>query len=197
MTWNLRGRVLIACNCDFGCPCNYQARPTKGDCEGGWIWSIEEGHLDDVDVSGRAVAVFADWPGAIHEGGGQASGYLDVDADDQQREALTRLVQGKIGGPWAIFSATYQLAGPHPARFQLTFAEHDSTAVVGDAAELTLQPIRNPVTGDPVHPEMVLPEGMVVHRAALAASAVFRVHDGVSYDHSGQYAAFGPFHYQG
>lgn len=33
--WNLRGTVLIACNCDYGCPCNFNALPTKGHCEGG------------------------------------------------------------------------------------------------------------------------------------------------------------------
>lgn len=42
---------------------------------------------------------------------------------------------------------------------------------------------------------MVLPEGLVVKRGRLAASKVFQVRDGIRYDHSGQYAAFGPFTY--
>jgi hypothetical protein len=42
---------------------------------------------------------------------------------------------------------------------------------------------------------IVLPEGLVLKRAALAASKVFRVGDGLDFDHSGQYAAFGRFAY--
>jgi hypothetical protein len=38
--WALRGTVMIACNCDYGCPCNVNGRPTNGDCEGGWTWHI-------------------------------------------------------------------------------------------------------------------------------------------------------------
>lgn len=197
MSWNLSGNVLIACNCDWGCPCNFNAPPTHGDCEGGWIWSIDEGEVDGIDLRGRAIAVFADWPGAIHHGGGQASVYIDDDADDPQVEALTQVLRGEIGGPWSIFINTYELDGPHRARFKVDVADHASTATVEGVAELELQPIRNPVSGAEVHPEMVLPEGLIVKRGGLAASKVFRVHGGVAYDHSGKYAAFGPFSYSG
>jgi hypothetical protein len=42
---------------------------------------------------------------------------------------------------------------------------------------------------------VLLPEGLVVKRGGLAASAVFRVKDELALDHSGQYAAFGRFQY--
>lgn len=194
-TWNLRGTILIACNCDWGCPCNFNARPTHGDCEGGWVWLIDEGAVEDTSVAGCALALFADWPGAIHEGGGQAVCYINDDADDAQAAALGRMARGELGGPWGIFITTYELDGPRTARFETTMAEHASTVTVGDAAEIALQPIRNPVSGAEVHPEVVLPEGLVLKRGSLAASKVFRVHDGIAYDHSGRYAAFGPFDY--
>jgi len=197
MSMQLNGNVLIACNCDWGCPCNFNALPTHGDCEGGWVWSIDDGEVDGVDVSGRSVAVFADWPGAIHDGGGEASAYLDDGADDAQTQVLTRLLRGECGGPWSIFINTYEIDGPHRARFDVDIADHASTATVEGAAELSLQPIRNPVSGADVHPEMVLPEGLIVNHAGLAASKVFRVHGGVSFDHSGKYAAFGHFTYNG
>ncbi len=41
--WQLTGQVLVSCNCDWGCPCNFNARPTTGKCEGGWTWHIERG----------------------------------------------------------------------------------------------------------------------------------------------------------
>ena len=159
--------------------------------------SIDEGQVGDVELGGRAVAVFADWPGAIHEGGGQASVYIDDGAGDPQVEALTQVLRGEIGGPWSIFINTNVLDGPHRARFDVNVADHASTATVDGVAELELQPIRNPVSGAEVHPEMVLPEGLIMKRGGLAASKVFRVHAGVTYDHSGKYAAFGPFSYSG
>jgi hypothetical protein len=58
-----------------------------------------------------------------------------------------------------------------------------------------MQTIRNPVTKAEVHPEVVLPEGLVIKRGGLGASTVFRVRDELALDHSGQYAAFGRFEY--
>jgi hypothetical protein len=195
--WKLSGRVLISCNCDWGCPCNFQAPPSRGKCEGGWVWAIEQGHVGDVRVDGLRIALYSDWPGAIHEGGGRAVCYMDERADDAQRDALTRLLRGQLGGPWGIFSNTYQLEGPEPARFELELADYNSRVRIGDAVELELQTMRNPVTQAEVHPEMVLPEGLVLKRGKLAASKVFKVSDGIAYDHSGQYAAFGGFEYGG
>ena len=195
MAWGAKGDVLIACNCDWGCPCNFNARPSRGHCEGGWIWVIEKGHADDVRLDTLGLALFAKWPGAIHEGGGRAVCYLDERAEPSQRAALTRLLRGEFGGPWGIFIKTYDLAAPAAARFDVHLAEHGSRASIGSAVELQMHTIRNPVTQAEVHPEVVLPEGLVVKRGGMAASTVFRVRDGIELDHSGQYAAFGRFEY--
>lgn len=194
-TFRVTGDVLIACNCDWGCPCNFNARPTKGFCQGGWIWSIESGQVDGVAVDGLGVAVFSKWPGAIHDGGGRATCYIDARANDAQAAALTRVVRGELGGPWGLFIKTYALAAPVFAPFELHLAQHGSRAKIGGAAELELQTIKNPVTKADAHPEMVLPEGLVTKHGSLAASTVFRVTDELRYDHSGQYAAFGRFEY--
>ena len=197
MAWNLTGTVLVACNCAYGCPCNYNARPTTGDCEGGWTWIIEKGELDRVKLDGLGVAVFADWPGAIHEGGGVAAAYIDERADDDQRAALTRVARGEIGGPWAIFINTYELAGPHFVPFDVELSEHTSKFTIGDVAKLEMQPISNPVTGDAVHPSVRLPEGLVFNEGYYATSSVFTVADGVRYDHSGKNTEYAPFAYSG
>lgn len=195
MAWSVSGNVLIACNCDWGCPCNFNALPSRGNCEGGWIWMIEKGHVDDVALDNLGIAVFAKWPKAIHEGGGRAICYIDERASDAQRSALSGLMKGELGGPWALFINTYALEAPATARFEVSLADHGSRARIGDAVALELQTIRNPVTQAEVHPEVVLPEGLVVKRGSMAASKVFRVGEGMGYDHSGQYAAFGRFEY--
>ena len=124
MSWSLNGTVLVACNCDYGRPRNYNARPTTGDCEGGWTWVVDKGVHDGVQLDGLALAVFADWPGAIHEGGGVAVAYIDERANEEQRAALTKLVRGEVGGPWAIVINTYALDGPHAVRFDGRVEDH-------------------------------------------------------------------------
>ena len=195
--WSLSGTVLIACSCDWGCPCNFNARPTQGFCQGGWTWIIDQGRVGDVDVGGLAVSVFAAWPKAIHEGDGRAFAVIDDRADDSQLQALMPLVRGELGGPWGIFINTYALEGPNPARYTIELADHATSMKIGDIVDLQIMPITNPVTGAEAHPEMILPEALVVNHAKLAATKTFRVNDGISYDHSGKYSSFGRFEYEG
>ena len=80
-SWHLSGKVLVACNCDWGCPCNFNARPTTGKCEGGWTWHIDEGSYGDIKLHGLSFSVYVNWPGAIHEGNGEALVLIDSRAD--------------------------------------------------------------------------------------------------------------------
>ncbi len=196
--WTMKGRVLIACNCDWGCPCNVNALPTKGNCEGGWTWEIEEGAFGETKLSGLYLSLFGDWPKAIHEGNGVATALIDDRADGAQREALVTLVEGNAGGPWGIFRKTFTtFHGPTSVRYEANFSGELPTVKAGDVLECTTQFIRNPVTSATSHPRIVMPEGMILKDGALLASKRFVVRDGVKYDHSGQYAAFGFFAYTG
>src|SRR5688500_15287642 len=124
MAWSVAGNVLIACNCDYGCPCNFNALPTHGACEGGWIWIIENGHVDGVRLDGIGVGLFAKWPGAIHHGGGRAICYVDERASAGQRAALSTMLRGELGGTWGIFIMTYELAETMTARIVGRLAGH-------------------------------------------------------------------------
>jgi hypothetical protein len=193
----MTGTMLVACNCDYGCPCNVNGLPSLGKCEGGWTWRIDTGKYGDTKLDGLSFSVFADWPGAIHEGGGKAVSFFDERADEAQREALITLAQGDAGGPWGVFATTYELEEPRPLPYEIDVAEEHSRFTIGDAAELQVETIRNPVTGNEVHPRLQLPEGLLVQDLGLYASKTFRVSDGISYDHSGRYAALGRFEYSG
>jgi hypothetical protein len=64
----------------------------------------------------------------------------------------------------------------------------------GDALVVEMEYIRNPITGDTIHPRIALPEGMVVKEAALVGTKLFSLaDDDVRYDHSGRYGALGFF----
>ncbi len=43
--WSLKGPELVSCNCVYGCPCQFNARPTHGTCEAVSGMLIEEGHF--------------------------------------------------------------------------------------------------------------------------------------------------------
>jgi hypothetical protein len=196
-SWKLGGTLLIACNCDYGCPCNFNALPSHGKCEGGWLWHVEKGGVGDVPLEGLSFTVHSDWPGAIHDGGGRAVSFYDERADERQAEAIKTLVRGELGGPWGIFINTYELEAIRPERFELHLDGVHSTARVGDAIALELTTIKNPVTGAEVHPGAVLPEGLVCKEASFGKSETFRVSAEIEYDHSGQYVAAAPFDYAG
>lgn len=197
--WQLKGRVLIACNCDWGCPCNVNARPTSGQCEGGWTWHIEQGRHGDVVLDGLNLSLMCWWPGAIHEGGGKAISFIDAAADAAQRAALEGLLTGDQGGPWAIFRATWdEYTGPEYLTYSIDQASELPSVHAGDAIALETDFIRNPVTGETIHPRMVLPEGLIVKEAALMGSTRFKVDAGpIHYEHQGKYAAAGHFQYFG
>ena len=195
-TWKIRGMLLGACNCDNGCPCNFNAPPTTGDCEGGWTWHVEEGSFGGVGLDGLNFTVFADWPGAIHEGEGKAVAFYDERADGAQRDAILALVSGAEGGPWAIFGSTYSFVeDPIAAPYELEIAGERSRLRIGDSVVLDTEPIKNPVTGAEVHPRIQLPEGLIVKELDVLVSTRFRVDAGISYDHSGKYVLLGPFDY--
>ncbi len=195
--WRLGGTLLIACNCDFGCPCNFNARPSRGNCEGGWLWHVERGEVDGVRLDGLSWALYADWPGAIHEGGGRAVSFYDERADDRQAAMIGAIVRGDHGGPWGIFINTYELVRVQPQTFELHLDGLKTTARVGTAVELEMTTIKNPVTGAEVHPGAVLPEGLVCKEATFGMSETFRLESEIAYDHSGQYTAIAPFDYTG
>ena len=143
-------------------------------------------------------SVFVNWPGAIHEGNGEALILVDERADDAQRDAIATLVGGDVGGPWGVLGWTWPTVhGPKAVPYELELAGLETRLKAGDQVEVELAPIRNPVTGAEAHPGIRLPEGIIFKECDVGASTTFRVQDGIAYDHSGQYTAIGPFDYSG
>jgi hypothetical protein len=196
--WQLKGTVTVACNCDYGCPCNFNARPTYGHCEGEWTWHVADGRYGETPLSGLHFTLACDWPAAIHEGNGEGLMLIDERASAAQRQAIQTLVSGQVGGPWGILSRTLsKIHGPVFVPYEVKLEGVRTRVKAGQAFELEMEPIRNPVTGAEAHPRIVLPEGLVWKDGSIASSKVFRVAGKVTYDHSGKYAALSPFEYSG
>jgi hypothetical protein len=196
--WTLEGTVFIACNCDYGCPCNFNALPSHGHCEGGWTWQVETGGYGDVRLDGLAFSVYVKWPGAIHEGGGTGLVLLDERADAGQREAIGTFVSGSVGGPWGILAWTWPTAhGPFAVPYEVAADGVSWSVRAGDYLEIESEPIRNPVTGAEVHPGALLPEGIIVKEGWFGSSKTFRIANGISLEHEAKYTAVGRFEYAG
>jgi len=175
--WQYRADMMVACNCDWGCPCNFNARPSLGFCEGGWALKIREGRCGDVALDGLAFALMAKWPRAIHEGRGTGKIWIDAAATADQQRALEDIVRAKLGGmPWSIFAATIDHWGdtsvvpvewePNGSRSRMKF---------GEQLRLTMEPMRNAVNGKETPAKILLPEGLTCKELNMASSETFSV----------------------
>jgi hypothetical protein len=151
-----------------------------------------------VTLDGLSFSVYANWPGAIHEGNGEALTLVDERADPAQRAAIETLMGGKVGGPWGVLGWTWPTVhGPYSVAYEVAFDGVNTRIKCGDYVEVECGPIRNPVTGAEAHPGVLLPEGIILKQGELGATTRFRVTKKVPYDHSGKYMAVGPFEYAG
>src|SRR5438270_153541 len=143
--WFFDADYLQACNCDYGCPCEFAAPPTPGFCEGIGVWKIDRGKYGDLSLDGLGLAFAAKWPGAIHEGNGTVCLFVDEKASKEQREALLEIGSGKAGGlPFEILATTFStLLEPEFVPFKININGLESTARLGDSFRIALEPIKN------------------------------------------------------
>lgn len=149
--WSLEADFLQACNCDYGCPCEFSAPPTRGFCEGTGVWKIVKGAYGEVPLDGLAVGFAAHWPKAIHEGNGTLALFVDERASAAQREAILTICSGQAGGlPFEILAHTFsKVLDPFFVPIQVNMDGRNSSVKVGDYMQVALEPIKNPVTGEP------------------------------------------------
>src|SRR5580765_8214504 len=106
--WNFEADYLQGCNCDYGCPCEFSAPPTRGFCDGMGAWRINKGSYGEVPLSGLGLGFAARWPKAIHEGNGTVCIFVDEKANPRQRDALLTIASGQAGGiPFEILATTF------------------------------------------------------------------------------------------
>jgi len=95
--WFMEGPWFKNCNCDPGCPCDFNQFPTHDHCEGMVGMRITKGNFGGADLRGLHWAGLVRWPGAMHEGDGELQPIVDVNATDAQRAAIFEALSGKHG----------------------------------------------------------------------------------------------------
>ncbi len=164
--WMIRGREFAHCNCAYGCPCQFNALPTHGDCTAVVGIEIQKGHHGATLLDGLKIAAVASWPGAIHEGKGQIVPIVDERANPAQREALLRIMSGLDTEPGAtifqVFSTVLEkVHDPVFAKidFNVDVAGRKATLNVPGLIEARGEPILNPVSKQESRARIDIPHG--------------------------------------
>jgi len=158
MDWLLEGEWFKNCNCDPGCPCDFNQPPTHANCEGMAAMRITKGHVDDVDLSGLCWAGTVWWPGRMDEGNGKMQLLIDERADAVQREALVRaLTEGEGDTLMDILRAvcpTVEEVLYVPFEWEFDLASRRGRMKAGDVLDTEVETLRG--FGDPPPPYQIL-----------------------------------------
>jgi hypothetical protein len=127
--WRLEGDYFDGCNCKSICPCIFALDPTEGNCKGVAAWHIEKGHFtsgtnnsgdrnsnnknnnnNSIDLANLNVILTVHAPGHMFTGPKwKIALYLDGKANNDQKDALTKIFTGQVGGEF--FAELFPLIG--------------------------------------------------------------------------------------
>jgi hypothetical protein len=201
--WRLRGPELVTCNCNWGCPCQFNSRPTEGNCRAVFGLRIDEGHFGKTRLDGLSIVALLSWPGAIHEGHGKCQPIVDERANDEQRQALLTIMSGQETDPGAtvfsVFASTYETVHEplfKPISIDVEIGARNARIVVPGMLEATAEPIRNPVTGAAHQARVTLPHGFE-YRTAEYASGTAQAKGTIPLGWAGRHAHLSNLHMTG
>ena len=199
-TWEIQGRELVNCTCDYGCNCQFNGLPDKGHCHAVAGIQIDTGYHGNTRLDGLRVAAIFKWPGAIHEGNGEAIAFVDEAADDEQRNALLRIMTGADTDPFATMFSVYAstVTTMHEPVFtkidlKVDVESRKGRIFVKDYIETDGVPLRNLVSGEEARAQIVLPNGFE-YTIADIGSASSRTTGPVRVDIKDSYGQFAELH---
>ena len=175
--WMIKGPEIATCNCNWGCPCQFNSLPTHGHCRAAMAMRIDEGYFGDVDLAGVVWAGMFAWPGAIHEGNGETMAVLDENTSEEQREAVLAILSGETSEPGAtffnVFASTFVTMHEPvvaPISFEIDFDNWSGHFVIPGYVDAFASPITNPVTGESHQAVVKLPNGFEYREAQYVSS---------------------------
>lgn len=179
-TWTFDADYFTACNCDWGCPCNFNARPTEGRCMGWGAWRINAGRFGTIVLDAVQFALFYKFPGSVENGQGTACLYIDSHASAGQKDAIEEIGTGKAGGGiFELFGAQLVTAWLPTKFVPISFEISDGAGRVridgiGDAeSELLSYP-----DGTVIRPSEDLPHGIEFKRGLMTNAKRWSWQDG-------------------
>jgi len=176
--WLIVGKSFGNCNCDYGCPCQFESLPTHGACSGFEVFEIEKGHFGKVKLDGLRAAMIYSWPGPIFEGKGEMQVIIDERADQSQRKALDTILHGgeteEAANHWWVYSTMSDTHHPtlyKPISFEIDIDARKATAAIPLVLEAEGRPIKSPATGQPHQVRIHLPGGIEFEIAEIGSGS--------------------------
>jgi hypothetical protein len=201
--WYISGPSFGSCNCDYGCPCQFESKPTFGDCRGFEAAEILEGHFGETKLDGLRFVLLYAWPGPVYEGRGEMQAVIDERADAAQREALITILTGgetdEAATHWWVFRAMSETF--HEPLFRRIEFSADIDGRVGSVTvpgviRSTGEPIKSPVNGEPHRVRIDLPNGIEFSVAEIG-NGVTSAEGAIRLDLKNTYAQFNRLRHTG
>jgi len=143
------------------------------------VCQIIQGHYGGTVLDGIRFAFLISFPGAMHEGNGTWQAVIDDSAKGDQREALETIISGRAGGLlFEIFATVCSKRLPilfAPIHFEADRQARKAKYRVGTLGEGTIEPIRNPITGEEHRARIDLPNGFEYKIAEVGNSVDWRM----------------------
>ncbi len=199
--WSMEGVEFANCNCDWGCPCQFNGVPTKGDCRALVFIHIDRGHFADTPLNGLRWGVLAAWPAAIHLGNGRFQTIIEERANPKQRQAIEAISHGRETEPgsliWQVFSTTVTEFLPtlyKPIDLKIDYSAREAHVKVPDLVDGEGTSIRNPVTGAPHQVRVTMPTGFEFTESEVV-SGKSKVSGAIDLDLNGSHAHLARIHW--
>lgn len=162
--WYIEGLWMKNCNCDPGCPCDFNQRPTQGFCQGMIGMHITKGHFGETDLTGVTWGGVVRWPGALHEGNGEVQPIVDSRASEEQRSALFEIMSGQHGDSLmevvAFVCPTVHEPVVAPVDFAVDLTERSAHFRVDGVVDAEVETLRGINPPEPYRILVRIPEGM-------------------------------------
>jgi hypothetical protein len=199
--WEFKADYVEACNCEYGCPCNFSGFPTYGGCNAMLFYHIRSGSYGDTRLDGLDFITAVSWPKAIHEGNGTALLLVTNKANEEQRKALMQIASGqaKGDGPFALFAGTFsRFLDPQFVDINAKIDGRKSSFSVPGIVNVEVESFINPVTGEEQDTKIQIPKGFIWKLADAAKSKIMRItFPEMNYDHSGKNAFYAVVEFKG
>lgn len=199
--WRIEAEYIQSCNCDYGCPCNFNALPTYGSCEALVAYHIRKGNFENTKLDKVTFAWGLWWPKAIHMGNGIGKVYVDKKATPEQVKAIEQITSGKYGGGiFMIFPSTLVRTLPTKiTAIDFHYDPYEGWFTVEGAGEVRSQHIVNAKTNQAWEGELLLPSGIGFKRGTVSSVDWHWKTDDISlkYEKKNGHAAFVTFTNEG
>jgi hypothetical protein len=201
--WYVEGVEFGNCNCAYGCPRQFESRPSRGNCRGFEVVRIDKGHFGEASLDGLCAALLYAWPGAISEGNGEMQAIIDERADLAQRQALATILHGgetrDAATHWWVYHAMSSIVHEpifKPIEFEVDIEKRRARVIIPGILESSGRPIRSPATGDEHRVRIDIPNGIEFELAEIG-SATTKASGAIALDLDDTYGQFNVLRHSG